>query len=439
MGAGISGIAAARLAHRLGHRAILIDENSNEKLSALAEVLDKEGIECRFGSCPAKDEFSDVECVIVSPGIPLDSPMERLAESFGVPVLGELSFGAMHCKSKIVAVTGTNGKTTTVELLTSCLNAAGHSAVSGGNIGLPLSAIAVESPDKFEWIVAEVSSFQLEHPQGFAPDGAILLNVTPDHLSRHGTMEEYRRIKMSIFDCVKDGGFACVQSDLSPHLSAENAARLTTTSFSAHDEQTDFSCRDGLLHGVIATEKIHLRGKHNFENALAVLSCCHSIGIPTEKVADAIAEFTPDDHRLQEVGCRSGVRFVNDSKATNVDALLKALQTIGAENHIPQKNILLIAGGIDKGCDLSGVKNELSVYVKVVFAIGACRARLAHTWQDVVQVNECASLEEAVNMAKAAASAGDIVLLSPGCASQDMFSDYKERGNRFVQFALQSN
>lgn len=461
LGAGCSGIAAARLARSHGAEVIVLDGAPAEKLGEVPAVLSAEGIALQCGVTGDHWDGAAISCVVVSPGIALDSPMHRLGESTGAPLVGELEFGASFLDCPFLAVTGTNGKTTTTELLTACLKGAGFNALAAGNIGLPLSQVALDAP-QLDYLVVEVSSFQLEHASTFHPLGAILLNVTPDHLNRHGSFENYASLKARLLNQVVSGGHAVYHAALeeSLHLAPNvNRSRLwlsceepklaerlpgiewrveadglhwltageTVIAQASENPLPQEKLQDELL---VRRASLQLQGNHNLANALAVLALMTSLGIPLEKFRMALCNFRSGPHRLQAIAKKNGVLFVDDSKATDVDAMIQALLTLGTG---AGKCIHLIAGGLDKGCPLTEVKKQLRIYVKDVFLIGACRHRLAYEWSSEVPCQLCDSLEMAVSMAATQAVDGDIVLLSPGCASMDMFRSYEERGLRFAE------
>ena len=446
LGAGRSGCAAARLASAHGAEVTVLDSAPQEKFASVKESLAREGIVLECGCTAEVWNGPEIFRVVVSPGIALDSPLHRLAESTGAPIVGELEFGASYLSCPFYAVTGTNGKTTTTELLTACLAATGRRVLAAGNIGLPLSQVALEAPE-LDALVVEVSSFQLEHAAFFRPHVAILLNVTPDHLDRHGSLEKYRECKCRLLEQVPAGGCVIYHADLEPFLriaSGVSRSRLwlggetpdVTGRFPAKEwlvgaDGLHVLEKDEAGEGTLLMPRFHfqLQGNHNLANALAVVAVMSALGIPLEQYRGVLSDFRSGPHRLQMIANLKGVQYVDDSKATDVDAMIQALRTLGPALG---KKLHLIAGGLDKGCVLGEVKTELRMYVKDVFLIGACRQRLAVEWGDQVPCQQCQSLEEAVSLAAEQAEPGDAVLLSPGCASMDMFRSYEERGERFA-------
>ncbi len=446
LGAGASGCAAAQLALAQGARVTVLDGAAGNAASRRCAALQGQGVEFRWGCSGERWEEGEVSLVVVSPGIPLDSPLHRLGESTGAPMRGELEFGASFLKCPLYAVTGTNGKTTTTELLTACLKATGRRVMAAGNIGVPISQVAWENPP-LDALVVEVSSFQLEHAASFHPQAAILLNVTPDHLDRHGSLERYAALKAGLLENLLPGGVAVYHAALEGRLRLPPECRRARL-WLAGEEVCAKGCpaaRDWRVGGdalrrvlpgedaaeevVLPRNALRLQGDHNGENALAVVALLEALEIPLADFREALAGFQCGPHRIQRVGKWRGITFVDDSKATDVDAMVQALRTLGPS---VGKAISLIAGGLDKGCSLTEAKPEIRRYVKNAFLIGECRGRLQAAWQGEVPCVLCDSLEEAVSQAVRGASQGGIVLLSPGCASMDMFRSYAERGERFA-------
>ena len=408
LGAGVSGLSAARLACLHGADVALYDSNPD------ALPKKEEGIRCISGSLEG-----DYDIAVFSPGVPLESELGRAARRLSAKCVGELTFGALFLKQPILAVTGTNGKTTTVEMLAHIINAVGIRTIPAGNIGLPLSQVALDARD-LDYVVAEVSSFQLELADGFQPFTAALLNITPDHLVRHKTMEAYRELKLRIFQGIHNPERCIVNSSLAGLLQG-------CTTFSAVDDNADFGPR--LLKGV----EFPFHGAHNLENALAATALAGTIGVSKDVAFNALMSFRTGDHRLQCVARRNGIEYIDDSKATNVDALLKALETLRGRG----REIVLIAGGIDKECSLDEAIPVLKESVRKVMLIGRCARRLSETWGRHVDCQCCASMRDAVENASCALQQGGIVLLSPACASQDMYKDYAQRGDDFKRCAME--
>lgn len=436
LGAGVSGVSAARLAVALHYDVTILDTGTPppERLAGLRGVHIFSGPDAlRWSGTP--------DVVIFSPGVPLDSPLARLADATGAPQISELAFGASFIKCPILAVTGTNGKTTTVEMLEWALKHMGLNAIAVGNIGLPLSELVLRNGE-YDFIVAEVSSFQLEHPGRFAPAVAALLNITPDHIVRHHTMQRYIDTKLALF-CSNPPPKIVVNSAT---LQIEQVARALNNSpvltFSANPNLcADFAfdgralVRNSSSGPAILTmaDNLPFTASHNLENALAALAVIDAAGLDVAAAAATLSSFRTGAHRLQTVAASGAITFIDDSKATNVDALIKALDSL----KYCKRDIALIAGGFDKDCSLDEAIPALRSTVKSITLIGQCAPRLMKSWGTAVPAAICHTIEDAVTAAANTIPSGGIVLLSPACASQDMFRDYEERGNAFAAAAKQ--
>lgn len=438
LGLGVSGQAAARLARLDGQEVVAVD--AGDVKAAIRDELEGLGIRVVEGWRGTRWP-GNPSLTIISPGIPDDSDLGRLAGHLSCPVFGELEYGFQHCRAPVLAVTGTNGKTTTVECLTHCLKVAGKRVVAAGNIGLPLS-----DPDvclgEWDFIVAEVSSFQLERIDTFAPVAGALLNLSPDHLDRHGGFDNYRRVKTRILSQVADPGKRVARLDLVQSAWFRDALGgdcedVVTFSSAPGDPAVfgvdaagEFLINQGkeVVTDIIAVKDLLLQGRHNVENILAGLALAAVAGVSSFEMVPGLRTFEPSPHRLQKVGVYGGVAFINDSKATNPDALIRALEAVGEERG---NRILLIAGGLDKGVDFTYAKPFIASFCKFVFLIGKCRERLANQWGDVVSCEVCDTMAAAVASAVKKSTPDDVILLSPGCASMDMFLNYAERGLLF--------
>jgi UDP-N-acetylmuramoylalanine--D-glutamate ligase len=439
LGLGESGLAAARLAQRYGARVTVLDSGHSPAVQERAAHLRRAGVNVALEWSGNGPEAAP-DLAIISPGIPYSSALGLLANRLSCPVISELEFGYRLCACPILAVTGTNGKTTTVELLTHCLAKAGKRVVAAGNIGLPLSEAAQDS-HALDLMVVEVSSFQLEKADRFAPLAAAITNITPDHLDRHGDMATYLETKIRLLRHLATPADAILRADVAadPRVRAALTGEPTTLSGSDDGTSAWFASDRGELcwrqtpgppaRVVLPAAPVHLPGRHNLENILTVLALAHRAGIDPDELAPHVASFSLGPHRLETVAVRHGIRFINDSKATNPDALVRALETVS--QHPDRPTVLLLAGGLDKDVSFAGLESVIARYVKGVFLVGTSRQRLAKLWGDVVSCTLCASLDAAFDAAVAEAVPGDVVLLSPGCASQDMFSNYGERGRAF--------
>ncbi len=424
LGLGVSGFAAARLARELGAHVTVCDEAMRPTIRDKGLTLEKEGITIHLGGnliMPACD------LVIVSPGIDLQSDFAKSVIPLGVPIIGELEFASSFCKLPMIAITGTNGKTTTTELISAALIKAGKKTEAVGNIGKALSIVAKNSCD-FDCLVIEVSSFQLETIREFSPHIALHLNLTPDHLDRYESMSDYGRAKERIFENQKSSDFAVVNSNLS--LQPFKAKKIT---FSGVDSKADYRFENGVLFAgserLMSMSESQLLGMHNVENILATLATTDLMGADRKLVIESICEYRPKAHRCERVGEFEGVLYINDSKGTNADAVEKALSSLS-------RPVILIAGGKDKGLSFTELRTPISQKVKHAVLIGETQDQIAREWDQVVPLEKAASLREAVELARRAASHGDIILLSPGCSSFDMFRSYEDRGDQFRQEVL---
>jgi UDP-N-acetylmuramoylalanine--D-glutamate ligase len=455
LGLGISGVAAAELALRQGADVIALDGAESDVLLARAERLRHRGVrvhldwntaEWRDPGATAVDPDADgawtagpPDLCVISPGIRPASTLGVLAASLPCPVIGELEYGFRHCRCPVIAVTGTNGKTTTVELVTHCLKRCGYKVEAAGNIGLPLAAAAWRS-DALDFIVAEVSSFQLETIHTFAPVAAAVLNLSSDHLDHYPDFDAYCRVKLRLAQAVDPKrlvvGNACLQR-------ACDIVAGTPAVFSTDGAVTDYwldasgwLCyrpASGEHKRLLAAADLKLPGHHNVANALAALALCQLVGLPPAEAAAQLPGFAPQDHRLELVAVVRGVRYINDSKATNPDAMLQALETVGAAAVDQGGKVLLIAGGRNKNMAFDTVDSSVAHYVKEVLLLGEASAMLAARWQEIVPCRIFSSMNAIVQAATEGAVAGDAVLLSPGCASHDMFTSYIERGQEFAR------
>ncbi len=447
LGLGVSGVAAAELAALQGAQVTALDSAGGAVQQQRAEFLRGRGVDVRL-DWQLERWALPLDLAIVSPGIAPASALGRLLARLTCPVISELEYGFLHAACPILAITGTNGKTTTTELLTACLKHAGRRVLAAGNIGLPLCEAARKSA-ALDFLVVEVSSFQLEHCDRFAPLAATLLNVTPDHLDRYAGMREYAQAKARLFQRMPRACQIVLRDDVatSPEIrdSLPHDGTRPVLFSSAAGAPADYFVRDdGMLcrrrpgdanvpaavEALVHRDRLRLQGRHNLENVLATVALAALAGVRIDEIRGCLESFAPSPHRIELVGMRDGVRFINDSKGTNPDAVCRALETLAPP---PPARIILIAGGVDKGADFACLDPFVARYVKRVCLIGKCRGMLANRWQDIVYCGQFNSLTVAFDDAVDHASAGDIVLLSPGCASQDMFTNYAERGQAFCE------
>ncbi len=380
--------------------------------------------------------ISRTATVIKSPGVPACVPVVQHALALGKCVIGELELAWRMLPNEFIAVTGTNGKTTTVELIGHIHRHAGVEAVVAGNVGLALSALVGEIGEEVT-IVCEASSFQLEDTFAFSPEAAVLLNVSADHLDRHHTLEAYEAAKLQAFARQEAQDVAVVPAGFRVGSLPGKARRVN---FGAEAQAQLLERPDGMLcwegQPLIAAGEISLRGRHNLENAMAAAAVCLARGVEADGVRVGLRSFAGVPHRLEEVASKEGVMFVNDSKATNVASTLVALAAMAGQGSEASK-VHLILGGQGKGQDFSALAPAVASGCRAVYLIGQDAPAIAAAVRDTgVSVCECGDLERAVTAASAAAGAGEIVLLSPGCASFDQFRDFEARGERFRELVL---
>jgi UDP-N-acetylmuramoylalanine--D-glutamate ligase len=381
-----------------------------------------EGADAKLGS-DGLAELEHARAVIKSPGVPADAPVIAAARARGVPVLGEVEFAWRLIPNEFIAVTGTNGKTTTTELIGHIHREAGRPVTIAGNVGTALSA-SVDALAPETVVVCEVSSFQLEDTVAFAPEGAVLLNLAPDHLDRHGTFAAYRAAKLRVFANQGNDDVAVAPVGLGVEDLGGCARRICF----GRGAEAEMSERNGQLwwadEPLLTVDELRLRGAHNVANAMAAAAVCLARGVDVDAVRDGLRTFAGVEHRLEEVATVDGVLYVNDSKATNVDSTLVALASFaGTPVH-------LILGGRGKGQDFAPLRGPVAAGCAGVYLIGEAAPALRDVLGDG---SDCGDLERALHAARAAAGPGEVVLLSPACASFDQFEDFEARGRAFKE------
>jgi UDP-N-acetylmuramoylalanine--D-glutamate ligase len=427
-----SGMAAARLIRRLGGRVLASDSAPAEALAARARELEQAGCRVWAGGHP-EEAFEGADLVVVSPGVPLTLPPLRRAGARAVPVIGELELGWRVMEADAIAITGTNGKTTTTALAGALLGGQVRPVLVGGNIGTPLSERALEFPAD-GLVVAEVSSFQLESIETFRPRVAAVLNLAPDHLDRHGTFDRYVQAKARILANQTEADCAVLNADdpATAALASRAPGRVLWFSRLAPQSHGVF-LRDewivaklnGHVERICPLGEVALRGQHNVENVLAAAACALWTGMAPGAIRRGIAGFRGVAHRIERVHDDRGVAFYNDSKGTNVASTIRALESF-------TEPVVLIAGGLGKGQDFAPLGAAARHRVRHAVLIGADRERLREVLEAAgIPVEAAGSMEAAVRAARAAARVGDVVLLSPACASFDMFRDFEHRGEVF--------
>src|SRR5438132_643338 len=433
VGLGKSGVASALVLKAHGARVTVSDTKSGDELRNEIPVLLDHGITVETGG-HGERTFRGQDLIVVSPGVPVDAAQLVQAWALGESVIGEIELAAQFLPGPIVAITGSNGKTTTTTLTGEILSAGGLPTLVGGNIGTPAISLAERAKPETV-IVLEVSSFQLETIQTFRPTVAVVLNVTPDHLDRHRTLDAYVNAKARIFENQQASDFAVLNMDDPTCVAMGPRTRAQVFWFSRQKEVALGACvRDGMIvfrdgtgeREVLPVADIPLKGLHNLENVLAAVCAGALMGCAPEKIRQAVREFKAVEHRLEFVVTIRGVDYYNDSKATNVDATIKALESFPA-------NIHLILGGKDKGSDYTVLNDLLRQRVKRVYTIGAAADKIESQVREAAEIDHAESLDSAVQRASAVAEPGDIVLLAPACASFDQFQSYNHRGRVFKE------
>ena len=433
VGLGRSGVASALFLRGKGARVTVTDAKPEAELKQFISQLADQGITVETGG-HGERTFKDQDLIVVSPGVPTDAPQLVQAGAAGIPVIGEIELAAQFLPGPIAAITGANGKTTTTSLAGEIIARDGRPTLVGGNIGTAAISFVGKATAQ-TWIVLEVSSFQLETIKTFRPRVAAILNITPDHLDRHHTFEAYRDAKARIFENQREDDFTVLNADdptckqLGAHVHSElywfsRKSRVTRGAFVQddnivwrdHDEQRK----------IMPVAEIPLKGAHNLENVLAAAAMGILAGVKDEHIRAAVRDFKAVEHRLEYVATINGVEYYNDSKATNVDATIKALESFS-------KGIHIILGGKDKGSDYTVLKPLLGERTKRVYTIGAAAEKIESQIAGAAEIARAKTLDNAVKLASEQAVKGDVVVLAPACASFDQFDNYEHRGRVFKE------
>lgn len=433
LGAGSSGIGAAWVLAQLHANVVLNDYKPVEFESSTRKKLDDAGVTIITGR-QDNSLLNGVDRIVISPGIALSIPIVQEAFNRHIEVVSEVELAYDVCKSPILGVTGTNGKTTTTTLLTQVMESTGLPIKVGGNIGDSLSEAAFNMPEG-GYLIAELSSYQLETIKSFCPLGAIVLNVTPDHLARHKTMENYAAAKARIFMNQNAENFVVLNDDDPIVAAMKKDVHSKILSISQHHKvecgayfegNTCYAVLNGNVISVIDTEQIHIKGAHNIENILSVIALTYALGVDVERIKRTIENFHGVEHRLERVTTIHDVTFYNDSKATNTDSVVKALDAF-------DKPVILLAGGHDKMTPLEDFMNVVKKNTKEVIFMGEAAERFESvaTKVGVTNIHRAQSMKEAVELGYKLAEPSDIVLLSPACSSFDWYSCFEERGDDF--------
>lgn len=439
VGLGRSGLASASFLKKQGAFVIGFDEKAEDQFKKEDRNCAEESCD-EIYYCEIPDEVIDkIQLVVVSPGVPLSKRIVVLAHKKGVEVIGEIELAYRFCKSKnIVAITGTNGKTTTTTLVGEILKKQHDDVVVCGNIGLPFID-TVETSSENTIFVLEISSFQLETIKYFKPKVGCILNITPDHLNRHVTMENYVKAKMRIFENIDEAGYTVLNYDNGITRDLIGLAKRNVIVFSKNknhfknmvfvEENKIYFTFGGKTQEVMKKDEIFIPGEHNLENALAAIACTLPFGVAKDTIKDVLKTFKGVEHRIEFVTEINGIKFYNDSKGTNTDAAEKAISAF-------ESPIILIAGGYDKGESFERFAGLIAKKVKKVFLLGQTKQKIANELEKIGYQNFelVSSLKEAVEKSFEYAKSGDVVLLSPACASWDMFENYEQRGKMFKEY-----
>jgi UDP-N-acetylmuramoylalanine--D-glutamate ligase len=427
-----TGIATALFCAARGARVTATEERPESQIAETAEKLRAAGVVLELGGHGAQ-KFVDQDLIVPSPGVSPLMPALAAARSLGIPVWSEIELAWRFLRGRLVCITGSNGKTTTTSLVGHILETAGWPVQVAGNIGTPLiSRVDVSSDSGFT--VVEASSFQLESISAFRPDVAVLLNLTQDHLDRHGSFEAYARAKARMFENQTENDAAIVNADdeaaaqytpSGPQVFWFSRKKRVASGCFLRDDEIVFR-RDGAETVLLRRGDIGLRGDHNVENVLAATAAATLVGVEPDAIARGVRSFAGVEHRLEFVATISGVEYFNDSKATNVDATLKALDAFPG-------NVLVILGGKDKGCDYGILRAALRRHARMALLIGSAADKIESQLAGIVPVERAGTMASAVEMAATRARPGDVVLLAPACASFDQFESYEHRGRVFKQ------
>lgn len=424
VGMGKSGLAAAELLLAHGARVAAVDSRTGDAMGEAGSVLAARNIPLRG---QVRASFDDADLVVLSPGVPVDIPELQPVRGRGVPVIGEVELASWFLRGPVAGITGSNGKTTTTAMTGHVLRTAGVPCQVGGNIGTPPTAM-IDASREDQWNVLELSSFQLETIDEFHAQIAAGLNVTPDHLDRHGTLEVYAGAKARLFETQRPGSCAVLNADDPVTKCWADRTKADTYWFSRRERVSRGIClEDGMLllegEPLLPASEVPLPGVHNIENTMAAALIAHLAGAPREGIIEGIRTFPGVEHRIEFVRERNGVRYYNDSKATNVDATEKAIDAFPG-------SLWIILGGKDKNSDYTVLREKLTEKAKGILLIGAAADKIAGHLEGLPLLR-ADTLDRAVELAAGRAADGDIVLLAPACASFDQFRSYEHRGRVF--------
>ncbi len=437
IGAGRSGIAAAGMLTELQKDFIIYDGNENLDTAAIKKAIgtDKD-IAFLLGEA-YEGGLENIDACVVSPGVPLDTPVMLAVKEKNIPIIGEIELAYLYDKGEIIAITGTNGKTTTTSLTHEIVRSHNENTLLVGNIEIPYTGLALTSKVGGA-TVAEISSFQLETMITFKPKVSAILNITPDHLDRHKTMENYAEIKKSIAKNQDENDYCVLNYEDEVLREFGETLKCNVIFFSSQRELTDgYFYKDGTIYFAekgknrpfINTDETNLVGLHNFENIMAAAAMTKAFGVPESTIKEAVCRFNAVEHRIEYVASKNGVRYYNDSKGTNTDAAIKAIDAMPTTT-------VLIGGGYDKDADFGEWVSHFPGKVRKLVLIGQTREKIAEACDKIGFHDYCfaESLAEAVKISADAAKTGDCCLLSPACASWGMFKNYQQRGDMFKEY-----
>ena len=435
IGAARSGLAGAEFLAKQGNEVVLTDMKQAVQVDNLAEL----GVSFVWGEQPDVEAIKP-DYIVMSPGVPLTIPPVKYAKEHGIPVIGELELAYRNCKAPFAAITGTNGKTTTTTLIGELMKKTGRQVFVGGNIGVPIITYADKLQEE-DIVVAEVSSFQLETVESFCPHLALMINLTPDHLDRHGDMAGYLAAKARIFENQKESDYLVLNYDDEALRELAPQSRGKVIFFSQKHKLEEGVYLDGsqvmlALNGeslfICNADEIAIKGKHNLENSMGAIAFAYLSGVHAEDIRDVLMTFQGVEHRLEPVRTLNEVLYINDSKGTNPDSTIKAIEAY-------DRPIVIILGGKNKGVPFTELAGLVKQRVKKAVLVGQAKEELAQAL-DAADFNDYVrteSFEEAVTKAAELAEPGDIVLLSPACTSWDMFSSFEERGRLFKKLVME--
>jgi UDP-N-acetylmuramoylalanine--D-glutamate ligase len=445
VGAGKSGIGAALLAQELGHTAFLTETKPLEQSQDAAQKLSEHSIQAEFGG--HTDAALHTDCIVTSPGVPPSSPLIIEAEKRGIPIISEVEFAWQQidsAKNPVIAITGTNGKTTTTALTAHILNQSGKKAIACGNIGTAITSV-VKNLAEGTILVVETSSYQLDRVTTFRPDVAMLLNITPDHLSYHGTFEQYCQAKYKITQNQIAKNVLILNADNEPSLAAATHSRAQILHFGTHPLQHGMYAKDGTMRfarndsafsehsahqhkedNLMTVDELRIPGIHNVYNSMAAALAARAFEIRNENIRDSLMSFMGVEHRLEYVRTVGGVDFVNDSKATNINSTWYALSSY-------TKPLVWIAGGRGDNNDYAQLDELVRANVRCVIAIGEERDAIFNHFSAITRCIKATTMVDAVHVATEQAPSGSVALFSPACKSFDMFANYEHRGDVFKE------